>query len=258
MLTFFGKAYVFRLEVHLIAISGQRKPYETNTDLLCIFTTLAKMKIRAILFDLDGTLIDQFLAIHKAFSKTLVKMGFPPPSFDEVKRAVGGASDTTMAKLIGTERAEEAVSILRPIFEKEMFEGLVLLPYVKDGLKLLTQSGIQSAVLTNKYGPHARAVCDYLGISKFLRFTIGANDTKWKKPNPELTRLALDRIGYGSQETIYVGDSPYDFNTAQNADLPCHLVATGTHSLDELSILKPQSVHSDFESLVRYLLNKSE
>ena len=91
------------------------------------------MKTRAILFDLDGTLIDQFLAIHKAFSKTLVKMGFPPPSFDEVKRAVGGASDTTMAKLIGSERAEEAVSILRPIFEKEMFEGLILLPYVKDG-----------------------------------------------------------------------------------------------------------------------------
>ena len=89
------------------------------------------MKMRAILFDLDGTLIDQFLAIHKAFSKTLVRMGFPPPSFDEVKRAVGGSSDTTMSKLIGSERADEAVSILRPIFEKEMFEGLILLPYVK-------------------------------------------------------------------------------------------------------------------------------
>ena len=212
------------------------------------------MKMRAILFDLDGTLIDQFLAIHKAFSKTLVKMGFPPPSFDEVKRAVGGSSDTTMAKLIGSERVDEAVSILRPIFEKEMFEGLVLLPYVKEGLKLLSQSGFQSAVLTNKYGPHARAVCDHLGISPFLKFTIGANDTSWKKPNPALTRLALDRIGAAPQETIYVGDSPYDFNTARNGGLACHLVATGTHSLDELSILRPESVHPDFESLVGHLL----
>ena len=218
--------------------------------------TLAKMKTRAILFDLDGTLIDQFEAIHSAFSKTLVKMGFPPPSFEKVKRAVGGAAETTMATLIGTERAEEAVSILRPIFEKEMFEGVFLLPYVKEGLGLLTQSGIQSAVLTNKYGPHARAVCEHLGISPFLRFTIGANDTKWKKPNPALTRLALDRIGYGSEETIYVGDSPYDFNTARNGELDCHLVATGTHSLDELSMLKPQSVHLDFKSLVRHLLHQ--
>ena len=76
------------------------------------------MKIRAILFDLDGTLIDQFEAIHRAFSKTLITMGFPSPSFEKVKRAVGGASDTTMVKLIGPERATEAVSILRPIFEQ--------------------------------------------------------------------------------------------------------------------------------------------
>ena len=64
---------------------------------------LTKMKIRAILFDLDGTLIDQFEAIHRAFSKTLITMGFPSPSFEKVKRAVGGASDTTMVKLIGPE-----------------------------------------------------------------------------------------------------------------------------------------------------------
>ena len=48
------------------------------------------MNFRAILFDLDGTLIDQFTAIHRAFSKTLSKMGFREPSYDEVRRAVGG------------------------------------------------------------------------------------------------------------------------------------------------------------------------
>ena len=51
-------------------------------------------------------------------------MGYPPPSFEKVKRSIGGSSDVTMAKLIGPERAKEAVSILRPIFEKEMLNGL--------------------------------------------------------------------------------------------------------------------------------------
>ena len=64
------------------------------------------MRPRAILFDLDGTLIDQFQAIHRAFSLTLSSMGYPEPSFETVKRAVGGASDTTMQKLIGPERSE--------------------------------------------------------------------------------------------------------------------------------------------------------
>ena len=52
------------------------------------------------MFDLDGTLIDQFEAIHRAFCRVISSMNFPVPSFEEVKRAVG-ASDTTMAKLIG-------------------------------------------------------------------------------------------------------------------------------------------------------------
>ena len=73
------------------------------------------MKNRAIIFDLDGTLIDQFKAIHSAFSKTIVKMGYPS---EKVKRSIGGSSDVTMAKLIGPERAKEAVSILRPILKK--------------------------------------------------------------------------------------------------------------------------------------------
>ncbi|MAE53509.1 MAG: haloacid dehalogenase [Opitutae bacterium] len=211
---------------------------------------LTKMKIRAILFDLDGTLIDQFEAIHRAFSKTLITMGFPSPSFEKVKRAVGGASDTTMVKLIGPERATEAVSILRPIFEQEMFNGLHCLPGTLEGLQLLHGKGFKCAVLTNKYGPHARAACKHLGFDPFLAFTIGANDTKWKKPNTKLTQLAIRKLGFSPSETIYVGDSPYDFETAKNAGIRCHLIATGTHSKEELLSLQPGEVHNDFESFI--------
>jgi len=93
------------------------------------------MAIRAILFDLDGTLIDQFDAIHRAFALTLESMGFKKPGFEEVKKAVGGASEATMIKLIGKERAKEAVQLLRPIFEKEMLTGLKVLPGALDILK---------------------------------------------------------------------------------------------------------------------------
>ena len=86
------------------------------------------MTIRAILFDLDGTLIDQFQAIYKAFSQVISQMGFPVPSFDAVKKSVGGASEKTMSKLIGGENAKEAVQLLRPIFEKEMLMELRELP----------------------------------------------------------------------------------------------------------------------------------
>ena len=212
------------------------------------------MNFRAILFDLDGTLIDQFTAIHRAFSKTLSKMGLREPSYEEVKRAVGGASEATMTKLIGPSRAKEAVAILRPIFEAEMLLDLTCLPYVKEGLKLITENHIPCAVLTNKYGPHARSSCKHLGLSEHLKFVLGANDTKWKKPEPQFARVALEKLGSSPDETIYVGDSPYDYDTAVKSKMQCHLVATGTHSYDELSALNAQTTHPNFESLVEHLI----
>lgn len=214
------------------------------------------MKIRAILFDLDGTLIDQFDAIHLSFAQTLEQMGFPRPSYQEVKRSVGGASESTMRKLIGPERASEAVEILRPIFEKEMLNGLRALPHVLEGLQSLSLEGISCGVLTNKHGPHARAACNHLGLSKFLKFTIGANDTQWKKPQAELTNYALEKIGHHSSETIYVGDSPYDFETARQSNLRCFLVATGTHCIKELRLLQSDFVYPTFRDLLVNVLQE--
>ncbi|MDG1138772.1 MAG: HAD family hydrolase [Opitutales bacterium] len=208
------------------------------------------MPIRAIMFDLDGTLIDQFEAIHRAFSRVLVSMNFPKPSYEKVKRAVGGASDTTMAKLVGPENSAEAVKRLRPIFEEEMLTGLHALPGAESVLKLCHKHEITAAVLTNKHGPHARTVCDYLKLSQFLTFIIGANDTEWKKPDPMLTNFALSRLGFHASETLYVGDSPYDFKTAELGGMECALIATGTHSKGELKDLGCPTVSDDINEFI--------
>lgn len=209
------------------------------------------MPIRAIIFDLDGTLIDQFEAIHRAFSRVITSMGFPPPTFDTVKRAVGGAADTTMSKLIGQENATEALKRLRPIFEEEMLNGLYALPGAEMILRKCNEAHLPTAVLTNKHGPHARAVCDHLNFSRYLSFTMGANDTKWKKPNPKLSNLALTKLGSQPSETLFVGDSPYDFRTAELGGMECALVATGTHTKEELQTL-------DCNTIVDNLLELAE
>ena len=154
------------------------------------------MPIRAILFDLDGTLIDQFEAIHRAFARVLTQMGYPEPSYEKVKSSVGGASLSTMTKLIGPERADEAVEILRPIFEEEMLLGLKVFPDPTKFFSFCRRRGIKAAVLTNKHGPHARAACDHLLFSEWLSFTLGADDTEWKKPDPRTHHACFEKIGW--------------------------------------------------------------
>jgi len=213
------------------------------------------MAYRAIIFDLDGTLIDQFKAIHHAFSRTIVEMGYEAPSYEQVRRAVGGASEATMTLLIGKERAKEAVARLRPIFEQVMLEELIPLPFALESLYRLTEAGLKTAVLTNKFGPHARAACDHLGFSRHLEFTLGADDTEWKKPQPELTDHALAKLGVAATESVYIGDSPYDYKTAKNSGMDCILVATGTHSAEELSSLGPTVVLQDLNEVTNQLLD---
>ncbi len=209
------------------------------------------MPIRAILFDLDGTLINQFQPIYKAFSEVISQMGYPKPTYEEVKKSIGGASESTMSKLIGKEKAKEAVLRLRPIFEKEMLNGLHEMPGAYEILKFCEINKLKAAVLTNKYGPHARAACEHLNFTPQLEFVLGANDTEWKKPDEEFTNLAIKKIGVRTEEVIYIGDSPYDYQTANNAKIKCHLVSTGTHTQNELSKSCKCSIDKDLSSLIQ-------
>ena len=137
-----------------------------------------------------------------------------------------------------------------------MLNGLHALPGVINGLRMIKKTGYRCAVLTNKFGPHARIGCKHLGLEEFLEFTIGAGDTKWRKPEAQLTRLAINRRTQPAGNHL-CGDSPYDFETAKNANIRCYLVATGTHSFDELSTLQKHNVYPNFKSLTQMILKST-
>lgn len=209
--------------------------------------------IRTVLFDLDGTLIDHFRAIYRCYVYAQEQLGLPPADYDKVRATVGGSVPVTMARLIGPgQDVDEAVRLFREYFDQIMFEDLHLMPGVEWLLQNLHAGGYQMAVFTNKRGEPSRKIMTHLRLDQYLDATIGTLDTPWKKPEPEFTRYALETVSGDPASTILIGDSPFDLAAAEAGDLPAYLVATGSHSLEELGELHnpaPAGVYPDLFAL---------
>ena len=219
--------------------------------------------VKTILFDLDGTLIDQFSAIHKSVNHVQRQLGLTESSFTQVKKAVGGSIRLTLKRLFDDAELETLLPLFKEHFESIMMDEVFVLPGVVEFLEALKAEGMQMAVFTNKIGSHARSTVKHLKIDHYFDCTLGAEDTPYRKPSPEFTEHMLKSLNADLSETCLIGDSPFDWETGVAVDMPVYLVATGTHSVNELK----QSTESDFiysdiyalaESLFNYKLSFNE
>lgn len=195
---------------------------------------LPTSRFATALFDLDGTLIDHFRAIHRAHSHTMQKLGLPAPTLAQVRAAVGGGLELAISRLVGPERVAEALAIYRPYWDATMLDDPELLPGALELLEALRARDVTCAVLTNKRGDSSRLLCTHLGLAPLLAGVFGAGDTPWLKPAPEFTTRVLAQLGAHAESTCLVGDSPWDVAAATNGGLAFFGVTTGTHTAAEL------------------------
>lgn len=189
---------------------------------------------RAILWDLDGTLIDQTAAITRCYREVIAEMGYPQPDDDAIRRSLGGVMAATMGLFVEPERMDEACKAFRLRFPEIMFDGLILLAGGQELIERAYKARIPQVLFTNKDGETARKVSRYAGFAKYIPICIGSADTEWHKPQVALTQHVLDQIEVSAEGSIIIGDSPTDIAVAQNAGLSCYCVSTGAHSLEEL------------------------
>jgi phosphoglycolate phosphatase len=210
-------------------------------------------RFRTVLFDLDGTLIDHFAAIHRSYAHTLPQLGLPAPTLAQVRTAVGGGLENAMLNFVPKARLAEALKIYRSFWDVHMLEDVEPLPGAVELLRALHSQGVVCAVLTNKHGPSSRAICDHLHLTPYLGAIIGATDTPWLKPQPEFTRHALERLHAEPTTALLVGDSPFDVQAAQAGGLPCWAVTTGTHNAEQLRVAHADKVFASLHEMAAEL-----
>jgi phosphoglycolate phosphatase len=212
--------------------------------------------VKTILFDLDGTLIDQFGAIHKSVNHVQRHLGLKESSFNKVKKAVGGSIRLTLTRLFDNAELETLLPLFKEHFETIMMDEVFILPGVIEFLEQLKSDGMQMAVFTNKIGSHARSTLEHLKIDHYFDCTLGAEDTAYRKPSPEFTQHILKSLGADISETCLIGDSPFDWETGIAVKMPVYLVATGTHSVQDLKESTDSNfIFTDITALSKNLFN---
>jgi phosphoglycolate phosphatase len=217
-------------------------------------------RFRTVLFDLDGTLLDHFTAIHRSHSHVRRHYGLPDATREEVMRAIGGglpeALKKTLAAAAHDHLLEEALPIYRAYWDRTMLDDAVLFAGALDLLRLLRSADVKCAVFTNKHGPSARRVCSHLGLDPYLAGVFGATDTPWLKPEPQFAAHVLEKLGADAASTALVGDSPWDFEAARRAGFGgAFLVTTGTHSEGELRAHGAEHIYPGLIDLVPELFS---
>ena len=185
----------------------------------------------AILFDLDGTLLDTLGDLHASTNAVLASFGYPERTIDEVRRFVGNGARVLIEQAVPAgegHRVEEVLAAFQTYYAAHC--DILTRPY--PGIpELLTRLGAQYplAVVSNKPD---RAVKELASIYFPTLYARGESTDCPRKPAPDMVFAAMKALG--ADRCVYVGDSEVDVLTAKNAGVPCVAVTWGFRDVDTL------------------------
>jgi phosphoglycolate phosphatase len=183
--------------------------------------------LRALLFDLDGTLVDTAPELAVALNRTLASICLPAVSDEQVREWIGDGARALLGKAL----AGPVPEVLWQTFSAEYFAccgtASTLFPGTREMLQRLQAAGVKLAVLTNKEGRFAHKVLAAHDLLAPFEVIVAGDTLAVKKPDPAVVRHALDALQVAADETALVGDSVTDVRSAHAAGVPAWIVRHG-------------------------------
>lgn len=195
------------------------------------------MNYKTYLFDFDYTLADSSRGIVKCFSNVLTRHQYTDVTDEAIKRTIGKTLEESFSILTGvTDLAQ--LTAFRQEYRLEadvhMNVNTRLFPDTLSTLKELKKRGGRIGIISTKYRFRILSFLEEYLPEDFLDIIVGGEDVKTPKPSPEGVLFALERLGSTLQETLYIGDSTVDAETARNAGVDFAGVLNGMTTADEL------------------------
>jgi phosphoglycolate phosphatase len=175
--------------------------------------------VRALIFDLDGTLIDSQRDLILSVNAMLVQMGRERLHEDTISGYIGRGAPQLVGQALGSgateAERERALKFFLAHYEEHKLDSTCPYPGVPEALEQL--AALPMAILTNKPVRVSKRILEGLGLAKYFRAVYGGNSFETKKPDPLGAQTILREFGAAPAEALLVGDSEVDVQTARNA-----------------------------------------
>ena len=179
----------------------------------------ARQNIPAVIFDCDGVMFDSRQANINFYNHLLAHFSLPPVKEDEVAFVHMHTVDNSIRHIFrGTPYVKEAQEYRMGVDYAPFIKDMIMEPGLKELLGLL-RPGFGLAVATNRSNTIGK-VLESNGLDKYFDVIVSSLDVKNPKPHPESLFKILDFFGIGPLESLYVGDSYVDYETAREAGVP--------------------------------------
>lgn len=213
------------------------------------------MAYQAVIFDLDGTILDTLDDLHASVNHALAQEGMPARSREEVRARIGNGVRRLVHLSVpaGTDEAaeERAFAAFRAHYAVHAADRTAPYPGIPALLARLREAGMPTAVVSNKSDEVVRALVEQ-HFPGLFDVVVGEREGVRRKPAPDSLLVVMDELGVKAAQVLYVGDSEVDVETSANAGVNCAIVSWGfrdegfmrergaqviVHTCDELAAL---------------------
>ncbi|MBD2858626.1 phosphoglycolate phosphatase [Spongiibacter sp. KMU-158] len=217
--------------------------------------------LKALLFDLDGTLVDSVPDIANALDRALLAEGYAAAGEERARAWVGnGAGKLVQRALAHALNIAEADAVGEPFdrllaafydfYQQDSHSHTRLYTGVLEALSAWQQAGIAMACVTNKPERFTHPILAHLKLDSFMPVVIGGDTLPVRKPDPAPLLLACERLGIAAENTVMVGDSVNDVGAARALGVPVACVSYGYNHGAPVADAKPDLLVDDFFDLV--------
>lgn len=189
--------------------------------------------IKTILFDVDGTIIDTEYTMTHSLQKTLFEELGKEISIQELNYILGIPGREAIKRFV--QNKDEEDKILEKWNENivQFADRVSIFPHMKETLQALHADGIRLGIVTSKTKEEMKNEFDRFGLNQYFDIQITASDTHLHKPFPDPIQKAMDKLGVKKEETIYIGDSLYDMQSAKSCGVAFGLARWGAKNIDK-------------------------